>query len=89
MLKLVPQPTKIEKLSEKEFLFEHFSLGNNSLNREAVKDFIQFCSFTESKEENIIFKTDKSCVTIQNTAYAVLCLMSADIFSALTMLRKL
>lgn len=60
MLKLVPQPTKIEKLSEKEFLFEHFSLGNNSLNREAVKDFIQFCSFTESKEENIIFKTDKS-----------------------------
>ncbi|MDE6111123.1 MAG: hypothetical protein K2F65_04310, partial [Eubacterium sp.] len=60
MLKLVPQPQKIEKLSDETFSIKTIKLGKNDLSNNAIEDFISFCSFPASEKENIIFKADNS-----------------------------
>ena len=60
MLKLIPQPQKIEKLSDELFSFTSITLGENNLNNNAVEDFILFCSLPASEKENVIFISDSS-----------------------------
>ncbi len=58
MLKLIPQPQKIEKISYKTFSFTNIKLGTNDLSVEAQEEFISSCSLPFSKSETIIFKTN-------------------------------
>ncbi len=58
MLKLIPQPQKIEKISDKTFSFTNIKLGTNDLSVEAQEEFISSCSLPLSKSETIIFKTN-------------------------------
>ena len=43
MLKLIPQPQKIEKISDKTFSFTNIKLGTNDLSVEAQEEFISSC----------------------------------------------
>ena len=56
MLKLIPQPQKIEKISDKTFSFTNIKLGTNDLSVEAQEEFISSCSLPFSKRNNHIFK---------------------------------
>lgn len=58
MLKLIPQPQKIEKISDKTFSFTNIKLGTSDLSVEAQEEFISSCSLPFSKSETIIFKTN-------------------------------
>ncbi|MDE5605288.1 MAG: beta-N-acetylhexosaminidase [Eubacterium sp.] len=60
MLKLIPQPQKIEKLSDETFSITTITLGKNDLSNNAVEDFLSFCSLPASETENIIFISDCS-----------------------------
>ena len=60
MLKLIPQPQEIEKLSDKTFSITKITLGKNNLSNNAVEDFLSFCSLPASETENIIFISDCS-----------------------------
>ncbi|MDE5995358.1 MAG: beta-N-acetylhexosaminidase, partial [Eubacterium sp.] len=57
---LIPQPQKIEKLSDETFSITAITLGRNDLSNNAIEDFLAFCSLPASEKENIIFKTDDS-----------------------------
>ena len=60
MLKLVPQPQKIEKLSDETFSISKITLGKNDLSNNAIEDFISFCSLPASEKENILFISDNT-----------------------------
>lgn len=60
MLKLIPQPQKIELLSEKTYSVKQISPGNSLLGTEAIEDFISFCKLNQSANNNIVFYEDSS-----------------------------
>ncbi len=68
MLKLIPQPQRIEKLSDKLFSISAIKLGKNNLCKEASEDFLLFCALPNSQKENIIFITDHS---LHNEEYII------------------
>lgn len=67
MLKLIPQPMKIEYISQEKFPLEHISLGENLISSVAQDEFLKFCGMPGG-DANIIFETDS---TLQEEAYVL------------------
>lgn len=60
MLNLVPQPCKIEKISDESFALNHIAIGENCLlKKEVIDNFLSFCSLP-SGEMNIAFEVSSS-----------------------------
>lgn len=59
MLKLIPQPRKIDYKSRKKIPLSHIALGENQLSPQAQENFLDFCHMPGG-EPNIIFETDSS-----------------------------
>lgn len=58
-MKIIPEPTYISVNTERQNLYNHIALGNNSLSNYAIEDFLSFCNKPKG-EANIIFHNDDS-----------------------------
>ncbi len=59
MINLIPKPLYVNIINKNTYLFNHITLGDNSLSDAAKDDFLTFCNMP-SGDVNIIFEEDAS-----------------------------